>query len=43
MPFYHPVFEDGLRRALRELASQLPTPPHGELSACEPIGATALE
>jgi len=43
LPFYHPVFEEGLRTALRELAVQLPATPHGELSACEPIGATALE
>jgi len=43
MPFYHPVFEEGLRTALRDLAAQLPPGPHGELSACEPIGAAALE
>jgi dihydrolipoamide dehydrogenase len=43
LPFYHPVFEEGLRTALRELAARLPPTSHGELSACDPIGAVALE
>jgi len=27
MPFYHPVVEEGVRTALRDLAHQLKTPP----------------
>jgi dihydrolipoamide dehydrogenase len=42
MPFYHPVLEEGLRTALRELAGQLPRCGESDLAACEPIGAQAL-
>ncbi len=43
MPFYHPVLEEGLRSALRELASQLPPCSDSDLAGCGPIGADALE
>lgn len=43
MPFYHPVLEEGLRSALRELSSQLPPCSESDLAACGPIGADALE
>ena len=32
MPLYHPTFEEGLRTALHQLASQLPSPARSELS-----------
>lgn len=43
MPFYHPVLEEGLRSALRELSTQLPPCSESDLAACGPIGAEALE
>ncbi len=43
MPFYHPVLEEGLRSALRQLASQLPPSSDSDLASCPPIGADALE
>lgn len=43
MPFYHPVLEEGLRSALRDLSSQLPPCAPSDLAACPPIGADALE
>ncbi|MDT8364562.1 MAG: dihydrolipoyl dehydrogenase [Nitrosomonas sp.] len=43
MPFYHPVLEEGLRTALRDLASQLPACPESDLAACEPLGCDALD
>ncbi len=43
MPFYHPVLEEGLRSALRELASQLPPCGESDLAGCGSIGADALE
>ncbi|MCO5101983.1 MAG: dihydrolipoyl dehydrogenase [Burkholderiaceae bacterium] len=43
MPFYHPVLEEGLRSALRALASQLPPCGESDLAGCGPIGADALE
>ena len=42
-PFYHPVFEEGVRTALRDCARQLSTAPVSDLANCEPIGATALD
>ena len=39
----HPVLEEGLRTALRQLSAQLPKCRESDLAACEPIGATALE
>lgn len=43
MPFYHPVLEEGLRSALRDLASQLPPCGESDLAGCGPIGADAIE
>ena len=46
LPFYHPVLEEGLRSALRELAAQLPVAGESDLQSCggfEAIGAEALE
>jgi dihydrolipoamide dehydrogenase len=43
MPIYHPVLEEGLRTALRELASQLPAGEESDLAACGALGAEALE
>ena len=42
-PFYHPVFEEGLRTALRDCAHQLNTAPVTDLANCEPVGAAALD
>lgn len=43
MPFYHPVLEEGVRSALRELASRLPRCAVSDLAGCEPIGVDALD
>ena len=43
LPFYHPVLEEGLRTALRELAKQLPGIRVSGLAACAGIGVDALE
>ncbi len=46
LPFYHPVLEEGLRSALRELAAQLPAAGDSDLQSCggfEAIGAEALD
>ncbi|MDE2367287.1 MAG: dihydrolipoyl dehydrogenase, partial [Betaproteobacteria bacterium] len=43
LPFYHPVLEEGLRTALRDLAAQLPARDKSDLAACEPFNAEALE
>lgn len=42
MPFYHPVLEEGLRTALREVAGKLPNNPP-DLSACNPFQTEALD
>lgn len=42
-PFYHPVYEEGLRTALRDCAHQLNTAPVTDLANCEPVGAAALD
>ena len=34
MPFYHPVYEEGLRTALRRLSDQLPESPDSDLDRC---------
>jgi dihydrolipoamide dehydrogenase len=34
IPYYHPVVEEGLREALRDLAGKLPAARPGELSLC---------
>jgi dihydrolipoamide dehydrogenase len=43
MPFYHPVIEEGLRSALRDLARQLPTRISSDLGMCEEFGSNALD
>ncbi len=43
MPFYHPVVEEGLRSALRELGRQLPARTVSDLAACGTFGADALD
>ncbi|EKE43112.1 hypothetical protein OCGS_2703 [Oceaniovalibus guishaninsula JLT2003] len=43
MPFYHPTLEEGMRTALRQIAKQLPPAEASDLSACGPLGASALD
>ena len=43
MPFYHPVVEEGLRSALRDLARQVPGKTGSDLSLCPGTGHPALE
>ena len=43
MPFYHPVLEEGLRSALRDLARQLPQMGGSDLSQCPEMGIEALD
>ena len=43
MPFYHPVLEEGLRTALRDLARQLPGKFASDLAGCEAFGSNALD
>jgi dihydrolipoamide dehydrogenase len=43
MPFYHPVLEEGLRSALRDLARRLPDSGGSDLSQCGDIGHDALD
>ena len=43
MPFYHPVIEEGLRTALRDLARQVPSGAGSDLADCPPLGIKALE
>jgi len=43
MPFYHPVLEEGLRSALRDLARQLPQKGGSDLSQCPEMGIEALD
>jgi dihydrolipoamide dehydrogenase len=43
MPFYHPVFEEGLRTALRDLADGLKTGRQSDLANCRAVGASALD
>ncbi|PTR17096.1 MULTISPECIES: dihydrolipoyl dehydrogenase [unclassified Nitrosospira] len=43
LPFYHPVLEESVRTALRELAAQLPSCGESDLAGCEPLNAEALE
>jgi dihydrolipoamide dehydrogenase len=42
-PFYHPVFEEGLRSALRKLSKQLPKASESDLAACPGLSAEALD
>jgi dihydrolipoamide dehydrogenase len=43
MPFYHPVLEEGLRTALRDLSAQLPVCDEFDLAGCEALDAEALD
>lgn len=43
MPFYHPVLEEGVRTALRQLASQLPPCSDSDLAGCGTLGIEALD
>jgi dihydrolipoamide dehydrogenase len=43
MPFYHPVLEEGLRSALRDLARGVAGTGGSDLSRCENIGFDALD
>lgn len=43
MPFYHPTLEEGLRTALRSIASKLPPCSISDLAACGSLEAEALE
>lgn len=43
MPFYHPVTEEGLRGALREIARQLPDANRSDLADCPETGHPALD
>jgi dihydrolipoamide dehydrogenase len=43
MPFYHPVLEEGLRRALRDLAKGVAAVGGSDLSDCKPMGHDALD
>lgn len=43
LPFYHPVIEEGLRSALRDLARQLPRRHASDLGSCIRSGTRALE
>lgn len=43
MPIYHPVVEEGLRTALRDLQSKIKTDGRFDLSRCEAMNAEALD
>jgi dihydrolipoamide dehydrogenase len=43
LPFYHPVLEEGVRTALRDLASQLAASVRSDLASCEAHGVEALD
>ncbi|HCZ16672.1 MAG TPA: dihydrolipoyl dehydrogenase [Accumulibacter sp.] len=43
LPFYHPVIEEGMRSALRELAAQLPGGTESDLAACGGFQVEALD
>ncbi len=43
MPFYHPVLEEGLRSALRDLAKDVAGAGGSDLSDCKEIGHDALD
>lgn len=43
MPFYHPVLEEGLRTALRQIAKELPPCSVSDLADCGPLDVAALE
>ncbi|MDP1557574.1 MAG: dihydrolipoyl dehydrogenase [Nitrosomonas sp.] len=43
LPFYHPVLEEGLRTALRDLAAQLPAGSESDLATCSAFNSEALD
>lgn len=43
MPFYHPVIEEGLRSALRDLAKGVASAGGSDLSNCEAVGHDGLD
>lgn len=43
MPYYHPVLEEGLRKALRDLAKEVAGTGGSDLSDCKAIGPDALD
>ena len=43
IPFYHPVLEEGLRGALRQLARQLPAGDESDLATCGSFQCEALD
>ncbi len=43
MPIYHPVLEEGLRSALRDLAKGVAAVGGSDLSDCKPMGHDALD
>ena len=43
LPFYHPVLEEGLRSALRRLASKLPDAGESSLASCSDFEIQALD
>ncbi|MCF3974704.1 dihydrolipoyl dehydrogenase [Paracoccus salsus] len=43
MPFYHPVLEEGLRSALRDLSSEVSDAGGSDLSNCKAIGHDGLD
>jgi dihydrolipoamide dehydrogenase len=43
LPFYHPVLEEGLRSALRELAAELPEGSASDLATCSGFRVEALD
>jgi dihydrolipoamide dehydrogenase len=43
MPFYHPVLEEGLRSALRDLAKGVASAGGSDLSNCEAVGHDGLD
>lgn len=43
IPFYHPVLEEGLRTALRDLSSKLPEHGQSDLATCGSFNSEALD
>lgn len=43
LPFYHPVLEEGLRTALRNLSAQLPRCSESDLASCGAFNSEALD
>ncbi len=43
LPYYHPVVEEGLRTALRDLSKQLGGGRESDLASCQAVGASALD